>query len=95
LVLGFDRLQLVVEMMILILAAFVELLLDADVRLFVGQLDSIDFGLRQVCDVVVRVGFVRRLVALVALRLLVALLVLCREFFSEVVESLILTQMMM
>jgi hypothetical protein len=74
-------------MLILILAAFVELLLDADVRLFVGQLNSIDFGLRQVRDVVVRVGFVRRLVALVALMLLVALLVLCHKLFSEVVES--------
>jgi hypothetical protein len=75
-------------MMILILVAFVELLLlDADVHLFVEQLNSIDFGLRQVRDVVVRVGFIRRLVALVALMLLVALLVLCHKLFSEVVES--------
>jgi hypothetical protein len=74
-------------MRILIFVAFVELLLGADVHLFVGPLDSIDFELRQVRDVVVRVGFVRRLVALVALRLLVALLVLCHKLFSEVVES--------
>jgi hypothetical protein len=82
-------------MRILILAAFAELLLGVDVHLFVGPLYSIDFELRQVRDVVVRVGSVRRLVTPVGLRLLVALLVLCCEFFSEVVESLIQTQMMM
>jgi hypothetical protein len=87
LVLGFDRLQLVSEMMILFLVAFVELRLDVDVHLFVGRLDSIDFELRQVRDVVVRVGFVRRLVALVELRVVVALLVLRHEFFSVVVVS--------
>jgi hypothetical protein len=41
------------------------------------------------------VGFVPRIVALVALRLLVALLVLCHKLFSVVVESYFLTQMTM